>query len=73
VKRKGISITADDRIGEADAAELIGYAPSTLKTMRGTFGTGPAWYRAPVGRAQISYRLEDLANWVEEKREAGGL
>ena len=69
----GMAITADGRISESAAAELIGYQPATLRTMRNTFGTGPTWYRAPAGGAQVSYRLADLAAWLEAKREGSNL
>lgn len=70
-QKSGFVVTADGRIGEQDAAVLIGYAGSTLKTMRCTFNSGPSWYRAPVATARVSYRLSDLARWIERRREEG--
>ena len=31
-------------------------------------GVGPAWFRASVGSARISYRIRDLAAWLEARR-----
>lgn len=71
VRERGIEITCDGRVDESTAAELIGYKPNSLKAMRNTFNSGPAWYRAPVNSARVSYRLHDLAQWIEVKREDG--
>ena len=72
-KKEKIVITPDDRVGEADASHLIGYAPKSLASMRKNFESGPVWYRAPAGQAQVSYRLRDLAVWIENKREGSGI
>jgi len=69
-QRRGVVLTADLRVGEAAAAELLGYSEGSLKNLRSTFGMGPAHYRRPApGGGRISYRIEDLAEWVEKARE----
>lgn len=68
VEKNAIVMSADQRVSEADAARLIGLAPASLKAMRAE-GTAPPSYRAPVGGSRISYRVLDLSQWVEERRE----
>jgi hypothetical protein len=57
-------ITGDDRISEADAAALLGYAPDTLARKRQA-GTGPAAYGMGFAGCRVSYRIVDLAEWIE--------
>ncbi|MCK1539115.1 MULTISPECIES: hypothetical protein [unclassified Bradyrhizobium] len=64
----GMTITGDGRVTEADAAVLLGYAPETLAKKR-TLGSGPVAYGRGFGGARISYRLDDLARWIEAGRE----
>lgn len=64
----GMRVTGDGRIGEADAAALLGWKPKTLADRR-TEGRAPQHYRMPVGEARLSYRLHDLAEWIEAQRE----
>ena len=66
--RDGIFITADDRVAEESAAGLIGMAAGSLKNCR-QLGNGPDYYRCPAGGGRISYRLIDLAQWIEQRRE----
>lgn len=61
-------ITADGRVGEVDAAELIGLAASTLANRRSA-GTAPAHYRLGGAGHRVSYRLHDLARFIEFLRE----
>lgn len=61
-------ITADGRVGEQDAAELIGLAASTLSNRRQA-GTAPAHFRLGGGGHRVSYRLIDLARFIEFLRE----
>lgn len=65
---RGMFITADDRLSEADAAELLGYVPGSLRNMRSA-GGGPTFFNRPLGGSSKSYRLEDLAAWIERSRE----
>lgn len=68
VERNAIVMSADQRVSEADAARLIGLAPASLKNLRAEGGAPPA-YRVPVGGSRLSYRIFDLALWIEGKRE----
>jgi len=69
-ERRGVAMTADRRIREEDAAALLGYSGGSLRNLRSTFDMGPAHYRRPApGGGRISYRIEDLAEWVEKARE----
>lgn len=69
IEKNQIVMSADQRVSESDAALLVGMQPGTLKNLR-TEGTAPPNYRAPVGGSRISYRVLDLAEWIERKREA---
>lgn len=64
----GMVITGDLRIKECDAAVLLGYAPETLAQKR-TQGSGPVAYGRGFGGARVSYRLDDLARWIEAGRD----
>lgn len=68
VGERNVFLTADDRISEVDAASLVGYAPGSLRNMRAS-GGGPAFFNRPLGGSAKSYRLEDIANWLEQSRE----
>ncbi len=68
VEKNQIVMSADQRVSEADAARLIGLQPASLKNLRAEGGAPPS-YRAPVGGSRLSYRLFDLACWIEGKRE----
>lgn len=61
-------VTGDGRIGEADAAALIGCEPETLAKKRQE-GRAPPSYRLPVGPARVSYRITDIAAHIEAARE----
>jgi hypothetical protein len=61
-------ISGDDRIGESCAARLLGIEAETLARKRSE-ARGPPAYRLPVSGAKISYRLRDLAIWIEQHRE----
>ncbi|WP_162567555.1 hypothetical protein [Variovorax sp. SRS16] len=64
-----IIMSADMRVSERDAASLIGYTnANSLKNLRQA-GQGPVFYHRPVNGSRVSYRLMDLAMWVEERRE----
>jgi hypothetical protein len=60
--------TGDGRIGEADAAALLGCEPETLAKKR-MEGKGPTSYRLSVAASRVSYRLQDLALWIESSRD----
>jgi hypothetical protein len=64
----GMPVTGDGRVRECDAAALLGYGVETLAKKRAA-GTGPSAYGRGFAGARVSYRLEDLAIWIEEGRE----
>ncbi len=68
VEKRGMFLTPDERVCEGDAAELLGYAVGTLRNMRSA-GGGPSFFNRPLGGFNKSYRLEDLATWLERSRE----
>jgi len=64
-----IPVTADRRVSEAAAAELLGYTVSWLRALRDA-GTGPRFYNLGIGGStgtRLSYRLTDLACWIERR------
>jgi hypothetical protein len=66
IRELEIFMTGDQRISEADAARLLGFAnPCSLKNARHE-GRGPAAYRL---NGRVSYRVDDLAQWLESGRE----
>lgn len=64
-RRENHWLSGDDRVNEATAARLLGFAEGSLKNLRWA-GDGPPHYRS-VG-ARISYKLQDLALWIEQRR-----
>jgi len=65
---QNMSVTGDDRVSEAAAAHLLGLEPESLGKRRQE-GKGPPSYRVPVNGGRISYRLHDIARWIEAQRE----
>lgn len=61
-------ISGDNRVGEGNAAQLLGLECETLAKKRSE-GRAPPSYRVPIGGAKVSYRLCDLARWIEQGRE----
>ncbi|ANK84168.1 MULTISPECIES: helix-turn-helix domain-containing protein [unclassified Rhizobium] len=57
---RAVVLTGDGRIGEYDAAMLLGRSPTTLRNWR--FGERPIPHSKLGGR--IMYRLEDLAAFL---------
>lgn len=64
---KGDHITPDGRVSEAVAAYLLGIAPGTLENKRRS-RNGPPAVRMGIRGSRWSYRLVDLANWLELHR-----
>lgn len=64
----GMTISGDLRVSEKEAAKLLGYAAGYLKKMRQE-GRAPKHYTRGVGGGRISYRLDDIAEWIEARRE----
>ena len=67
-RERGLLLTADDRVSEADAAELVGYAVGSFRNLR-SMGLAPAFFNRPLNGGRVSYRLQDLAEWIEVSRE----
>lgn len=65
---EGLDVSADMRIGEKDAAQLLGYTAGHLKAMR-LEGKGPVNYQRGMAGSRVSYRLTDLSAWIESGRE----
>lgn len=62
-----MSITGDGRIGEPSAAVLLGLAEATLANKR-CDGTGPTFFRIGGFGHRVTYRLTDIAAWIESSR-----
>ena len=60
-----MNLSGDGRVSAKDAATLTGVSLTTLKRLRAS-GTGPQWRPIPIGGSRISYRIVDLAMWIEE-------
>jgi hypothetical protein len=61
-------VSGDLRVSEPDAAELLGLTPGGLKNKRHE-GDSPTAYRIGIaGLGRVSYRLHDLAAWLEAQR-----
>jgi hypothetical protein len=67
VLRHDLPLSADLRVRESDAALLLGINPQYLKTLR-LAGNGPLSYFTGVAGSRYSYRLSDLATWIEMTR-----
>lgn len=63
-----IFVTADGRISETDASKLLGI---NLKSARSE-GRGPTAYTRPLKGSKWSYRISDLAQWIEEGHHTAG-
>jgi len=64
----GFVVSADLRVTEAAAATLLCLHRGTVARWR-VEGLGPPAYGLPLGRAKVSYKLLDLAIWIERHRE----
>ncbi|RYH17533.1 MAG: hypothetical protein EON54_27835 [Alcaligenaceae bacterium] len=65
--RESLVVSGDGRVNEKAAAKLLGYSAGHLKNMRQE-GKGPTFYSTGVAGGRYSYRLCDLAAWVELTR-----
>ena len=61
-------VSADERVSECNAARLLEIHRDALARMRHE-GTGPTAYRIALHGARVTYRLLDLAVWIESRRE----
>lgn len=64
----GMRVSGDGRITEGAAGELLQIEVETLQKKRAE-GKGPPFYRVALDGARLSYKISDLARWVEEQRE----
>ena len=62
-----MAITGDFRIGEKTPPHCSGFTATFLRKKRDA-GTGPPSYKG-FGGARFSYRLNDLAAWIELSRD----
>ena len=65
--REGIVVSGDGRVNEKSAAKVLGYSAGHMKSLRQE-GNGPTFYTMGVDGGRFSYRLCDLASWVEMQR-----
>ena len=66
-RESGCWISADGRIGEADVAALLGITQGALANKRRE-GSAPLAYELGGGRHRVTYRLGDVARWIEAHR-----
>ena len=67
--KAGIWVTADNRVSEQDLAKLLSMPVATLANRRRE-GRAPPFYRMGVsGNSRVSYRLSEVARWIEQTRE----
>jgi hypothetical protein len=63
----GVLITGDGRVAVPVAAQLLCVAEQTLANGR-ALGKGPPSYSRAGGGSRVTYRLRDLAAWLEAGR-----
>jgi hypothetical protein len=68
VRSAGVLRSPDGRVGSDDATRLLDLSPATMRNQR-TQGRGPIAYRFPVGTSRVSYKILDLAAWIEIARQ----
>lgn len=68
LREQGRWQTGDGRIGEADAALLLGWSTESLRNAR-TAGHAPPSYRLGGAGHRVTYRVAELARWIEQRRE----
>lgn len=66
-REAGHGITGDGRVGESVAAELLGFEATTLANRRGE-GKAPRHFRIGGFGHRVTYRLVDIAEWIESSR-----
>lgn len=67
-REASMTVSGDGRVCERDAEALLGYARRYLRQLRDE-GRGPSAYPIGVGGGRVSYRLADLAAWIESSRD----
>jgi hypothetical protein len=63
-RERGCWVSGDGRIGEGDAAVLLGWSAPSLRNAR-IEGRAPPWFRLGGSGHRISYRITDLARFIE--------
>lgn len=63
-EKLGIMLSADGRVTSREAARLLNVAEGSLRNWRQE-GCGPNFLRRPLSGCRISYRIADLARWLE--------
>lgn len=71
-QQNNVTVTVDGRVSEKIAAKITGYSDEYFVSLR-RIGTGPAWYRFSAGDGRFSYRLFDIASWIEKQRQESAL
>lgn len=66
----GYWVSADRRIGEADLATLLGMSAGGLANKRRE-GSAPPFYLLGGAGHRVTYRLAEVATWIEAHREDG--
>ncbi len=61
-------ISGDRRIGESDLAALLGITPGALANKRRD-GSAPVAFNLAGGGHRVTYRLDDVARWIESHRD----
>ena len=61
-------VTGDLQVSEESMAKLLNLAPGHLKNIRSE-GKDPPSYCIGVNGCRMSYRLADLASWIEQRRD----
>lgn len=69
IERDGIDKTGDDRVSEEDAARLLNIKHRRLKDWRLNYPErGPKHHWLGTHGHRLSYRLDELARWLEEQQ-----
>lgn len=66
-RENGHIVLAGDRVFEDAAALILDRAPGTLANWRSNGGAVVPFYRSR-GRGRVTYRLRDLARYLEQQR-----
>ncbi|TWI12710.1 helix-turn-helix transcriptional regulator [Aerolutibacter ruishenii] len=69
IRRAGYWISGDGRIGEGDLATILGMAAGALANRRRE-GKAPPSYALGGGGHRVTYRVTEVAQWLEAHRNA---
>jgi len=70
-QERGFWVSGDGRIGEADAAELLGLTSASLANKRRE-GSAPPSYSLGGKGHRVTYRIAEIALWIESHRDISG-